>query len=66
MKKRLKQIGVFRNTERGYGFIDFDEDDKESVFIAHNMMKDALNGDTVEFIITVPKRRAEEELKGKF
>ena len=66
MKKSLKQIGVFRNTERGYGFIDFEEDDKESIFIAPNMMKDALNGDTVEFIIVVPARRAEKEQKERY
>ena len=57
MKKGLKQVGIFRNTERGYGFIDFEDEDKDSIFVAPNMIKDALNGDTVEFIIIFPKRR---------
>ena len=50
MKKKLKLIGTFRNTERGYGFIECEEE-KEDVFVAPQMCKDALNGDKVEFII---------------
>ena len=62
MKKRLKLIGKFRNTERGYGFIELEEEDTEDIFVAPGQMKDALNGDKVEFIITNPRtgnRRAE-------
>ena len=62
MKKKLKLTGKFRNTERGYGFIELEEEDVEDIFVAPGQMKDALNGDRVEFIITNPKtgnRRAE-------
>ncbi len=57
MKKSLKHVGVFKNTEKGYGFIDFENEEEESVFISKNMSKDALNGDTVEFIIISPSRK---------
>ena len=56
MKKVLKKIGIFRNTERGYGFIDFEDENLESVFVAPKMSKDALNGDKVEFTIINPSR----------
>ena len=54
MKKKLKQVGIFRNTERGYGFVEFEDDEKEDVFIAPRMCKDALNGDKVQFVIINP------------
>ena len=66
MKKVLKQVGVFRNTEKGYGFIDFEDENLESVFVAPKMTKDALNGDKVEFTIIVPSRRTGERLKQRF
>lgn len=59
MKKVLKKVGIFRNTERGYGFIDFEDENLEGVFVAPKMMKDALNGDKVEFTIISPSRRWE-------
>jgi len=52
MKKKLKLVGTFRNTERGYGFIEIEaEEKKEDVFVAPKFCKDALNGDEVEFVI---------------
>ena len=54
MKKKLKLVGIFRNTERGYGFIEFEDEEKEDVFVAPKMCKDALNGDKVEFAIISP------------
>lgn len=49
MKKKLKLMGQFRNTERGYGFVELEG--REDVFIAPKMCKDALNGDTVTIAI---------------
>ena len=65
MKKNLKKVGIFKNTERGYGFIDFEDETLESVFVAPNMTKNALNGDKVEFIIVVPaseRKKAEAKI----
>ena len=63
MKKKKKVLtGVFRNTERGYGFIELEDEGVEDIFVAPGKMKDALNGDKVEFAIVNPKtgnRRAE-------
>ena len=62
MKKKIKQYGTFRNTEKGYGFIELDDENKEDIFIAPNDTLDCMNGDRVEFVITKPKthdRRAE-------
>ena len=56
MKKSLKKIGIFRNTERGYGFIEVEGEEKKDIFVAPNQIKDALNGDKVEFIIIMPER----------
>lgn len=62
MKKKQKLIGIYRNTERGFGFIETEKEDEEDVFVAPKMMNDALNGDKVEYIIINPKvngKRAE-------
>ena len=54
MKKIKKQIGVFRNTEKGYGFIEVEDEDKKDIFVTSSQIKDALNGDKVEFTIIIP------------
>ena len=62
MKKKNKLTGIFKNTERGYGFIELEDEYSEDIFVAPGQMRDALNGDKVEFIIINPKtgnRRAE-------
>ena len=62
MKKKLKQKGIFRSTEKGFGFVELEDENKEDVFIAPQMTKNALNGDKVEFIVINPasnNRRAE-------
>ena len=66
MKKNTKKVGIFKNTERGYGFIDFEDEDLESVFVAPRMAKDALNGDKVEFEIIATAKRTEKKQKAKF
>ncbi|XJS11382.1 ribonuclease R [Aerococcaceae bacterium WGS1372] len=45
-----KVIGVFRGNDRGFGFIDYDED-LPDLFVPPNMVGNALNGDTVEVSI---------------
>lgn len=51
MKKKLKLIGIFRNTEKGFGFIELEDEGKEDIFVSPKMRGNALNGDKVEFII---------------
>ena len=60
MKKKLRFIGKFRNTERGYGFIEFENKEQEDVFVAPKMTRNALNGDKVEFIIINPSSSRKE------
>ena len=57
MKRKLKLVGLFRNTEKGYGFIEFEDKEKDDIFVAPGMIHGALNGDKVEFIIISPARR---------
>ncbi len=44
-------VGVFSSTERGFGFVDIPDLEKD-VFIAPNQTNTALNGDTVRIEIT--------------
>ena len=60
MKKKLKFVGKFRNTERGYGFIEFEDEEREDVFVSPKMIGNALNGDKVEFIIINPSSSRKE------
>jgi len=62
MKKKHVFKGVFRGTEKGFGFVELEDEELEDVFIPPNCTHGALNGDTVEFKIVIPKmnnRRAE-------
>ena len=55
-------MGRFVVRSVGYGFIEFEEEEKEDDFVAPRMAKNALNGDKVEFILISPKagsRKAE-------
>ena len=45
MKKRKKIIGTFRANERGFGFVEFDDENEEDVFISPKHFGGALNGD---------------------
>ena len=63
-KKKLKKNrieGIFRATEKGYGFVEIEGMD-EDLFIPSNRVNNALDGDTVRVVIETPKtngRRAE-------
>jgi ribonuclease R len=62
MKKKRKLIGKFISNEKGFGFVELEDENLEDIFIPHNALKTALDGDTVEFVIEKPKskdRRAE-------
>lgn len=61
-KKKRKYEGVFRANEKGYGFVEFEAENMEDVFIPSKSVNGALNGDTVLINIFKPKtteRRAE-------
>ena len=61
-KKKRKYEGIFRANEKGYGFVEFEVEDMEDVFIPSKSVNGALNGDTVLINIFKPKtneRRAE-------
>ena len=61
-KKKGKYEGIFRANEKGYGFVEFEVEDMEDVFIPSKSVNGALNGDTVLINIFKPKtneRRAE-------
>ncbi len=57
MKKRKKIIGTFKANERGFGFVEFDDENEEDVFISTKHLGGALNGDKVEIIILTPKNK---------
>ncbi len=61
-KKKRKYDGIFRANEKGFGFVEFESEDMEDVFIPVKSVNGALNGDTVQINIFKPKtkeRRAE-------
>lgn len=61
-KKKRKYEGIFRANEKGYGFVEFESEEMEDVFIPSKSVNGALNGDTVQINIFKPKtkeRRAE-------
>lgn len=61
-KKKRKYEGTFRANEKGYGFVEFESEEMEDVFIPSKSVNGALNGDTVQINIFKPKtkeRRAE-------
>lgn len=62
MKKKRRIIGKFRSTEKGFGFVELEDSEQEDIFIPPKNTHSALNGDTVEIVITNSKtkdRRAE-------
>lgn len=62
-KKRASNIiGIFRANEKGFGFLEFENEALEDVFIPTSKVNGALDGDKVEIIIFKEKeenRRAE-------
>ena len=64
VKKKRKLIGKFRATKSGFGFIEFEEEEKEDVFIPTVKVNGALDGDVVEIAIIKPKTK-DKKAEGK-
>jgi len=61
-KKKRKYEGIFRANEKGYGFVEFEDENMEDVFIPSKSVNGALDGDTVQINIyrmKTSERRAE-------
>lgn len=64
-KKKQKIIGVFRANEKGFGFVEFEEEEKDDIFVPTQFVNNALNGDLVEIKIWKEKendKRAEAKI----
>ena len=55
-KKKQKLTGKFCANEKGFGFITFEEEGKEDVFVPSKSVNGALDGDTVQFLIYKQKQ----------
>ena len=55
-KKKQKLTGKFCANEKGFGFITFEEEGKEDVFVSSKSVNGALDGDTVQFLIYKQKQ----------
>lgn len=55
-KKKQKLTGKFCANEKGFGFIAFEEEGKEDVFVPSKSVNGALDGDTVQFLIYKQKQ----------
>ena len=56
-KKKQKIIGILRSNEKGFGFVEFENEEKDDIFIPSQFINNALNGDTVEIKIIKEKKR---------
>ncbi len=63
-KKKRKYEGIFRANEKGYGFVEFESEEMEDVFIPSKSVNGALNGDIVQINIFKPKTK-EKRAEGK-
>ena len=64
-KKKEKLEGVFRANDKGFGFVEFEDDELEDVFIPPKSVNGALNGDKVRISIYKQKegsRKAEAKI----
>ena len=50
-KKKNKIIGIFRANEKGFGFVEFEEQEKSDIFVPSQFVGNALNGDLVQIEI---------------
>ena len=64
VKKKRKLIGKYRATKSGFGFVEFDDEEKEDVFIPESKVNGALDGDEVELAIIKPKSK-DKKAEGK-
>lgn len=55
-KKKQKLTGKFCANEKGFGFITFEAEGKEDVFVPSKSVNGALDGDTVQFLIYKQKQ----------
>ena len=55
-KKKQNLTGKFCANEKGFGFITFEEEGKEDVFVPSKSVNGALDGDTVQFLIYKQKQ----------
>ena len=62
-KKNKKLEGIFRANEKGFGFIEIEEEE-EDVFVSSNSVNGALNGDKVQFAI-IKKKEGTKRAEGK-
>lgn len=63
-KKKGKITGIFRANEKGFGFVEFEEEEKEDVFIPTQFVNNALNGDLVEIKI-LSEKKSDKRAEGK-
>ncbi len=63
-KKNKKLEGVFRANQKGFGFIELEDENEEDVFVPSNSVNGALNGDTVQFAI-FKKKEGTKRAEGK-
>ena len=63
-KKKRKLIGIFKATKSGFGFVTFEDEEKEDIFILSTKINGALDGDTVEVAIIKSKTK-DKKAEGK-
>ena len=63
-KKKRKLIGIFKATKSGFGFVTFEDEEKEDLFIPSTKINCALDGDSVEVAIIKSKAK-DKKAEGK-
>ena len=63
-KKKRKLIGIFKATKSGFGFVTFENEEKEDIFIPSTKINGALDADSVEVSITQSKTK-DKKAEGK-
>jgi len=63
-KRKSKLVGIFRANEKGFGFVEFEMEEKDDVFIPNQFVGNSLNGDTVEIKI-IKEKTAEKRAEAK-
>ena len=63
-KKKRKLIGIFKATKSGFGFVTFEDEEKEDIFIPNTKINGALDTDTVEVAIIKSKQK-DKKAEGK-
>ena len=63
-RKNKKMEGIFRANEKGFGFIELEDENEEDIFIPSNSVNGALDGDKVQFVI-FKKKEGTKRAEGK-